>query len=263
MRESFHFKQAALLLAGAIAPPAFAQAEAKDIYVSGVVGAISVAGLFLIVGIYKLGKILVLKVRPTPNPASFNGQNDLAQNKLLATSEQKSAVSIQPNSSTRPVPFSRPSVASRTPAEEFWAAALAEFESVTRRPGLWARLFAEAGGEEAVAKAAYLSRRAADLQEEYANRVAAAEQEERECAREADLAKLSEERRAFNRFPKSSFGDAAESTRLLISVGCIVRRLSASEWEILHTSGVTEFARSPQALGGVASRCTSSNSNAA
>lgn len=55
----------ALILASSIAHPAFAQATAKDAYVSAVIGAISAIGLILIVGMYKLGKVLILKVRPT------------------------------------------------------------------------------------------------------------------------------------------------------------------------------------------------------
>lgn len=111
---------------------------------------------------------------------------------------------MQPKSGSRLIPVSLHSVPPGTPAEKFWADALVEFESGTRRPGLWARVFAEAKGEEAVAKAAYLSRRAAEMQEENANRVAAAEREERELAREAELAELSEEQRAYERLPKGS-----------------------------------------------------------
>jgi hypothetical protein len=50
--------------------------------------------------------------------------------------------------------------------ERFWSMALAEFESESRRPGLWARLFAEAGGNETSAKAAYLKARVAELENE-------------------------------------------------------------------------------------------------
>lgn len=40
-----------------------------------------------------------------------------------------------------------------------WAAALEEVESQQRQPGLWARCFAEAGGDEGKAKAAYIRER--------------------------------------------------------------------------------------------------------
>jgi protein-S-isoprenylcysteine O-methyltransferase Ste14 len=54
-----------LLLASSIAHPAFAQATAEDIYFRTATGAMSVIGLILIVGMYHLGKVLILKVRPT------------------------------------------------------------------------------------------------------------------------------------------------------------------------------------------------------
>jgi Protein of unknown function (DUF2569) len=141
-----------------------------------------------------------------------------APNPAVAVSEPTLVAATQPNSRAR-VADSRPSAALPTPSEEFWAAALAEFESVKRRPGLWAQVFAEAKGEEAVAKAAYLSRRAAELHEEHANRVAAAERDERERAREAELATLSEEQRAYERLPKGSCPNC-DSTIPMSSLTC-------------------------------------------
>lgn len=47
--------------------------------------------------------------------------------------------------------------------EELWSRALDEFESDNRRRGLWASVYAEAGGDEASAKAKYLARRHAEL----------------------------------------------------------------------------------------------------
>jgi hypothetical protein len=41
--------------------------------------------------------------------------------------------------------------------EDTWERALREVESSERRPGLWARCFAEAGGDESKAKAAYIT----------------------------------------------------------------------------------------------------------
>lgn len=43
--------------------------------------------------------------------------------------------------------------------DDAWAAALAEVESDARQPGLWARCFAQAGGDENKAKAAYIAER--------------------------------------------------------------------------------------------------------
>lgn len=49
------------------------------------------------------------------------------------------------------------------PSEFEWSLALAEYQGEHRRPGLWARLFAEAGGNEGAAQAAYLKIRAAEI----------------------------------------------------------------------------------------------------
>lgn len=48
-------------------------------------------------------------------------------------------------------------------AESLWAQALTEFESSSRRLGLWARSLAESNGNESVAKAAYLRARVSEL----------------------------------------------------------------------------------------------------
>jgi len=48
--------------------------------------------------------------------------------------------------------------------DELWAKSLTEFESDTRNRGLWARCFAEASGNEAIAKARYLSERTSQFQ---------------------------------------------------------------------------------------------------
>ncbi len=77
------------------------------------------------------------------------------------------------------------------PTEEWWADALAEVEGATRRPGLWAKCFAAAAGNEATAKANYLLQRANELQAEHGARVAAAEAASAEATEreKADLAR--------------------------------------------------------------------------
>lgn len=49
------------------------------------------------------------------------------------------------------------------PPDECWAEALKEFEGGDRRQGLWARTYAEANGNESIAKASYLAARAQEL----------------------------------------------------------------------------------------------------
>ena len=58
--------------------------------------------------------------------------------------------------------------ASNIPSEDMWAAAIAEFDSVARRHGLWARSFSESQGDEGAAKANYLRYRTDELQYENA-----------------------------------------------------------------------------------------------
>lgn len=71
-------------------------------------------------------------------------------------------------------------LASGDPSEAHWSAALTEFDGLDRRAGLWAKSFAQAAGNEAAAKAAYLSARAAQLLEadEAAKRQAVVEKQE-------------------------------------------------------------------------------------
>lgn len=77
-----------------------------------------------------------------------------------------------------------PEIEVNSPREEYWSTALTEFDSPARRPGLWARAFAEAQGNEAVAKANYLRYRASELEEAHQLQVA---ERQRELAREALL----------------------------------------------------------------------------
>lgn len=70
--------------------------------------------------------------------------------------------------------------------EAFWALALGEFDSKSRRPGLWAKLFSEAQGNEAIAKANYLSERVTELKEESLLNAKAAENAVRNAQSEVD-----------------------------------------------------------------------------
>lgn len=73
-------------------------------------------------------------------------------------------VDTTPRNSITPTLVKEPASFAAVPQEEFWSSALAEFDSSERRPGLWARAFAEAQGNEAAAKANYLRYRASELQ---------------------------------------------------------------------------------------------------
>ncbi len=60
--------------------------------------------------------------------------------------------------------------ATATPEEVFWSIAAEELDGPDRRRGLWAKVFSEAQGNEAAAKANYLKWRVAQLQQEEAKR---------------------------------------------------------------------------------------------
>ncbi|MEN9911831.1 MAG: hypothetical protein RI956_275, partial [Pseudomonadota bacterium] len=65
-------------------------------------------------------------------------------------------------------------ITSKADMEElFWAKALTEYESDNRRPGVWAKMFSEAQGNEALAKANYLQQRYKDLSNEHAQSILA------------------------------------------------------------------------------------------
>ena len=88
--------------------------------------------------------------------------------------------------------------------EALWAIALAEFDSGNRRPGLWAKVFSDADGNEALAKARYLRIRAGELEAERVTLIAASELEAKRQAQEAALAHLDAEKRAYEMLPKGT-----------------------------------------------------------
>src|SRR6267142_2527427 len=107
-----------------------------------------------------------------------------------------------PVTNAAPISAQQDTTMSANLEEEFWAKALAEYESSVRRPGLWARVFSQAQGNEAVAKASYLKHRAEELSLEHQQRVRAQEQAEQEAIKTARLARLTEEQRAYELLPK-------------------------------------------------------------
>lgn len=89
-----------------------------------------------------------------------------------------------------------------TPHEQFWSEALVEFDGASRRPGLWARAFAEAQGNEAVGKANYLRYRADELQQEHAVRLELNRRSVEAAERATALAHLSAKQREYAELPK-------------------------------------------------------------
>ena len=76
------------------------------------------------------------------------------------TDKSPTAVTIQSHPTIGSVPLVQAAV------ENLWAQALTELDTGTFKPGLWAKAFSEADGDEAKAKAKYLQFRVAALQHE-------------------------------------------------------------------------------------------------
>jgi hypothetical protein len=196
-----YMKKISLVLAGISALPVLAQSTAKDIYVNGVIGAVSVAGLILLVGIYRFGKYLVFKSKsivpvrvPDTRTETVNSLSSTANKTFVDSSKSRIETAEPVPSTVRQVDGIPGKVIE--PSEDCWSSALSEFEGPNRRLGLWAKAFAEAAGNEAGAKAAYLGQRANQLHEENEARVAEAyaarlESEMQEDKRNAELNEVS------------------------------------------------------------------------
>lgn len=113
------------------------------------------------------------------------------------------SVQLTPPSAPQATVMTRPEKqVSATPAEEFWAAALVEVESGSCRPGLWARAYSEAQGDDALAKATYLDRRARQLESEHVLSVERRAREAREEADELERKRLTDAHKADALSPK-------------------------------------------------------------
>jgi hypothetical protein len=88
------------------------------------------------------------------------------------------------------------------PEDQHWAAALAELESGGRQPGLWARCFAEAQGNEQIARAKYLTARARQLADVHRAQALKTQQAEEQGKKDAEAARLTEEQRRYDALPK-------------------------------------------------------------
>lgn len=105
-----------------------------------------------------------------------------------------------------PMPIDESAASIVVPREEFWSGALAEFDSASRRSGLYARAFAEAQGNEAATKANYLRYRAGEMEQEYQLQIAERQreiaQEEAERVRKLEEAQALEAQRIYLSLPK-------------------------------------------------------------
>ena len=124
--------------------------------------------------------------------------------------------------------------------EPLWAEAALEFEGTDRRPGLWAKLFAEAKGDFNVSKAAYLSQRFSELKE--LQRKVDAEHRVAEVAtlREAAAERLAQEEKALAYLPDWAKGRCPNCEVLML--------LSATRCQTCGVSFEGEAAWKPKPL---------------
>lgn len=163
---------------------------------------------------------------PPPPPASPHTVASLASN-----------ITGKTGRATMP-PAVSPSVPSSAPAEEFWSAALSEFDSASRRPGLWARAFSEAQGNEEAAKANYFRYRSLELEQEHYGRLAERAHEARAQARQAEIALLSEAERAYALLPKGKCPNCSAVIPLSSEdcPNCTAMFGPSSRWRLTPTS---------------------------
>lgn len=214
--EGAQLKRHAALIAGAWAIPAFAQSTAKDIYISAVIGGASIAGLILMVAAYRLTKSGIRKVKQV-------------------VVERSQPTSPTPNKAVQQSSPVAPSMVEQ-PSEACWSAALAEFDREDRRPGLWAKVFSAAAGNEGLAKSEYLRIRAQEFHLEM--------EAERQGRREEDErlhAANSYQQLATGRFSPNQTIEICETQ--LRALGFAVERPRADKWEVRRNTS-TSFAYS-------------------
>lgn len=88
-----------------------------------------------------------------------------SQPRASSVSASKPSSHVRGHTSEIAFGYPQPKDGVQEPDERLWASALAEFDSKSRRAGLWAKAFAEANGDESLAKASYLRARVVELQE--------------------------------------------------------------------------------------------------
>ena len=103
--------------------------------------------------------------------------------------------------------------------EALWERAIREFDSPQRRMGLWAKVFAASGGNESVAKAAYLSDRFAELRAERFNEMREREKANQLAEAQIRKAAISEAERNYALLPKGECPNCGE-VLLLDSTEC-------------------------------------------
>ena len=178
-------------------------------------GAVAFSWMFFVL-LRKMPRRLTVNP-PPPQPGSPE---------TIGVAPKEGAKSISAAPMTTLPSFTRPPTSGGFPAkseEELWALALSEYEGNGRRPGLWAKVFAENGGSEAAAQAAYLGVRFAELNMEqqaaYALHVESGEKEKQAARAE----KAKQDAIAFAHLPDWAKGSCPNCSALVLSSasGCL------------------------------------------
>lgn len=155
------------------------------------------------------------RVRVTFEHLVFEDEKRTAQKTVRSTSTEISRLSsLAVQTSLQDITRATDQQESNPPAEAsssmviageeiHWAQALREFEGPERKPGLWARAFAQTGGDEIQTKVIYLSARATELAQAHQTQLAEAaahSQRDREAQR---LGAMTEKERAWELTPKA------------------------------------------------------------
>lgn len=142
--------------------------------------------LVFLVPLVNLGMTLYILFTPGQRQDNIYGPAEKspdADTTLPATSTGRIAPQSLPPQVTRDIQVATLPASAESPEEDLWEAALKEVDGTQRRNGLWAKVFAQTNGDENKAKAAYISLRVEQLQEEQRlareekDRLAQAEQE--------------------------------------------------------------------------------------
>lgn len=127
-----------------------------------------------------------------------------------------------------------------TSDETLWAAAATEWHGPERRLGIWARLFAEAKGDENVAKANYFSQRFYELKARELRKQAEQREGEETGLREAAVEQLEREAKALGNLPHWAKGTCPNCEVLVL--------VSASNCQTCGASFEGESAWKPKPL---------------
>ena len=174
-------------------------------------------------------------------PASEPSKNRVRskpQNKYALSADQRDASDIP---IAVPQLRHRPTTADANPEagieDAIWAAAMKEIEDGSRRPGLWAKCYSEANGQESGAKAAYIRVRFEELKQEQLGRQESSRQDESEAALRHATAKANDAKNIDALNEAIARGDV-EAVKELLLTGVNVKQrdwFGLSPWACAHS----------------------------